>query len=365
MNPRAILPALFVFAVAACSDSTGPDRDDDSRPLQEEHASFDFPAEIGGREYILTYEGTHDIVEEVDPEVRHVVIVHHGAGQNPVSYFNRALGSYSQRPDRVRIERESMVISVAAIGEDHVLDDPDRYDAGHYPYWGSGWRGGEESLNVPAVSNFDLMDAMALHIADEFPGVESMVFQGHSAGGQVMSRYAVGSEAHDALEERGVRVRYVISNPSSFLYLDRRRPDLDADEGVVDYADEEPVVDDEPCPGFNDYHYGFEEDVPAYMTRRDTEEMISDFRDREVFVFQGAEDNDPEASLLDRGCSAMTQGEHRLERGERYFDYLGEVYGSEVYETTSLVVVPDVGHSSTQMFASREGQEILFLDFLD
>lgn len=356
---------LLVLQAPACSDDgVAPDTDDPPRSFDEQHASFDFPVTIEGMEYILTYEGTHDVIEESDPDVRHVVFGHHGASRNSISYFNNVVGAYSSRPDRIAIERQTMVIAPAKIGQAHVDDYPERYADGHYPYWRAGWREGRRSENQPAISNFTLLDAMALHIVDQFPNVESIVFSGHSAGGQVMSRYAVGSQAHDELKERGIDVRYVISNPSSFLYLDRQRPDLDADEGVIDYSDEAPMVDGEPCESFNDYRYGLERNVARYMRHRPAQELVEDFRDREVFIFQGAEDNDPFASALDTRCQAMTQGRHRLERGLRYFDYLGEVYGSEVYESTFLEVVPGVGHSSSRMFSSSAGQEILFLDFL-
>lgn len=373
MKPKAILPVLFAFAATACAEpepETEPDLDEDSatEDFDEEHASYDFVAEIDGQEYILTYEGTHDIQAESDPDVTHAVFIQHGAAQNPVTYFDNAYAALeeaaSDRPD-LDLEDHTMVLATAKIGQSHVEDHPERYEDGHYPYWPGGWRGGSDSRNDPSVSNFDLLDAMALHIADEFPAVESIVFAGHSAGGQVMSRYSVGSPIHDDLQDRGLDVRYVVSNPSSFLYLDRQRPDLDAEEGVIDYANEDPVVDGEACEAFNSYAYGLEGDVVEYMARRPAEELVADFRDREVFIFQGEEDNDPEGGALDTRCQAMTQGAHRLERGERYYEHLGAVYGPDVYESTFLETVPGVGHSHSRMFASEAGKDILFLDFFE
>jgi pimeloyl-ACP methyl ester carboxylesterase len=369
MNPRAILPVLLLGLLAGCQ---GPDTETDSQvPAEEqeferEHAAYDFPAMIDGQEFIQTYAGTHDIMADGDPEVRQVVFVQHGAAQNPVRYFQDAVTALeeadSERPE-LGLDRHVVILSIAAIGESHVEDNPDRYADGHYAYWPSGWRGGEASLNDPSISNFDLLDAMATYVADHFPALESIVFVGHSAGGQVMSRYAVGTPLTEGLEDRGIRVRYIISNPSTFLYFDRQRPDFEAGEGMLDFADQDPLVDDEACPAFNEYHTGFEGERPEYMTRRSVDEMLETFRHREVYLLQGADDNDPEGAALARGCDAMLQGAHRLERGERFYEYLGTFFGEEVYDNMRLVVVPGVGHNHAGMFASESGKQILFFDF--
>ncbi len=361
MKLRVIIPVLALLLLAGAQDLRSQD-------FEREHASYDFPAEVDGQEFIFTYEGTHDILEDLTPEITHVVFVQHGAAQNPVTYFDNAVAGLdaaaADRPE-LDLHRHVIVLSLAAIGQSHVEDNPDRYANGHYPYWPGGWRGGENSLNEPSVSNFDLMDAMALHVAEHAPNLESIVFVGHSAGGQVMSRYAVGTPITEDLEARGLSVRYIISNPSTFLYFDRRRPDFETGTGMVDFSGEPPVVDGEECPGFNEYHTGFEGDVPEYMARRPVQEMLDTFRDREVYVFQAAEDNDPEGGALARGCGAMLQGAHRLERGQRYFEYLGSFYGEEVYGNMELVIVPGVGHDHAGMFASEGGKQILFFDFFD
>lgn len=373
MNRSAILAALAPLVLGACAELNNDNNNNEREPgandrtahLEEDHAPLDFVAQVDGAEHTLTYEGTHDVMEDRDPDVTRVVFVHHGAAQNPVTYFDDAVSALrkaSEQEPESELRRRTMVISPAKIGQGHVEDHPDRYADRHYPYWPGGWREGEESLNEPTVSNFDLLDAMALHVAQRFPSLESMVFAGHSAGGQVMSRYAVGTTAYDQLVDQGVDVRFVISNPSSFLYLDRRRPDLDDPGAFIQHTDALPTVEGEPCSDFNEYRYGFEGDVAEYMTRREAEALVEDFRDREVFILQGADDNDPEGAALDRSCPAMTQGRHRLERGERYYDYLGDHYGSEVYETTFLEVVPDVGHSHAGIFASEAGLDILFRD---
>lgn len=353
-----MLPIVLLLTVAC-------EAQESEQQYEEEHASHDFPAVVDGQEQILTYEGTHDVVPEEDPDVKLVVFVHHGGAQNPVTYFENAMAALEEadadRPE-LDLAGTTMVLAPAMIGEDHIADDPDRYADGHYAYWPGGWREGATSASDPPVSNFDLLDALVLHVADEFPGVQAIVHIGHSAGGQLLSRYSLGTTVYDSLREREIFSRYVIANPSSVVYFDSRRPDLDADEGFVDYSDRTPVVDGEECPEFDHYKYGFGAEVDEYMTRRPLSQMTADFRDREVHLLQGLEDNDPEHGSLDDSCPGMVQGRHRLERGRRYYEYLGEFFGPEVYETTTIQLVPGVGHSNGRMWASEPGKDLIFID---
>ncbi len=353
---RLTITSLFsiLFLLVSCAPAVEYDH---------EHAAYDFPVEINGHVQFFTYDATHDLLADHDPNIEHVVFVHHGAAQNPTTYFDnmkaaRDMAAVDQ--PELEIDFNTMVISPAMIGRRHVEDNPGRYENGHYPYWGSGWRAGADSQTEPPVSNFDLLDAMVLYVADNFPNVKSIVHAGHSAGGQVVSRYSVGTTAYDELLERGIYARYIISNPSSFLYLDTRRPDFETGEGFIDYSDEVPVVNGEECERFNNYGYGFDGDVVEYMTRRPVEVMVEEFKERDVFMLQGLEDNDPEGSALDRSCPAMMQGSHRLERGLWYYEYMGELYGPEGFGNKFIETVPDVGHDNALMFGSEEGKRIIF-----
>lgn len=331
---------------------------------QEEHGRFDFPLLIDSREHVLTYEGTHDVLQDVDPDVRLVVFVHHGGSQNPTTYFERMLAALEAADDDRRelgLKATTMVLAPGMIGEQHLLDNPDRYAGRHYPFWDGGWREGANSLNEPHVSNYDLLDGMVRHVAEFYPGVKAIVHVGHSAGGQLLSRYSVGTPVYDELRRRGIYVRYIVANPSSVLYFDRQRPDLIAGEGFVDYRNRVPFLAGGECPEFNQYKYGFENLVP-YMTRRPVAAMLAAFRQRDVFMFQGLEDNDPLGDGVDRDCPALLQGRYRLERGQRYYEYLGHFFGPEIYETKSIEFAPGVGHHSGEMFLSEAGRRIIFFD---
>jgi hypothetical protein len=142
---------------------------------QQEHGRYDFPVAVNGQEYVLTYEGTHDVMKQPDPGVKLVVFVHHGGSQNPVTYFKNlknALDSAAADAPGRDLVRTTMIIAPGMIGNQHIADNPKRYAGKHFPYWDDGWREGLPSLNKPEISNFDLLDAMVLHVADRFRGVK-------------------------------------------------------------------------------------------------------------------------------------------------------------------------------------------------
>jgi beta-aspartyl-peptidase (threonine type) len=331
---------------------------------QQEHARYDFPFVVEGQEHVLTYEGTHDVMKQTDPAIKLVVFVHHGGSQNPVTYFNSMKAALqaaaADHPDWDLL-RTTMIISPGMIGDQHIADNPKRYQGNRYAYWPGGWREGVPSVNKPQVSNFDLLDGLVLHVANRFPNVKAIIHAGHSAGGQLVSRYSFGSPVYDVLRGRGIFVRYIISNPSSVLYFDRQRPDLITGKGFIDYRSRIPVLATGECREFNTYKYGLDEMVP-YMTRRPVAAMLASFRQREIYLLQGEADTDPMADGLDRDCPGMLQGRFRLERGQRYYEYLGHFFGPEIYQTKFLALTPGVGHSAAEMFKSKAGKPIIFID---
>lgn len=352
---KILMTVAVLISIVSCDRRLPP-------PL--EHASLDFATMVEGQQVILTYEGTHDVIADEDPNIRLLVLVHHDGRVNPVgsfSYMMAALDSAAaDRPD-LRLSETTMVLSPGMMTEWNMVENPARYADGHYAWWGPWWRGGANSVVVPTVSNFELIDALILQVADRFPTLRAVVQVGHSAGGQLVSRYAVGSTVHDQLRDRGVYMRSIISNPSSFLYLDEQRPDLAAEGGFIDYSGGVPSVADQSCPTFNNYLHGMDRLVP-YMARRPRAEMLEGFRRRDVWILNGMEDNDPSRLDLDTSCPAALQGAHRLERGQRYYDYLGHFFGPEVYETKFIELVPGVGHDGRGMYTSDQGKAVIFID---
>ena len=322
----------------------------------EKPVSKDFVFPYNGHEFIFTYEGTHD-VHKSNASLKRCVFSYHGGSRTPDAYFERmvtALKQTADERDNPALERETMVIAPHMLSKECYEKNRDRYNTGHYPYWDGRWRGGIDSENSPKISNFACMDKMILEIHQNYPNIKIFVFAGHSAGGQILSRYSLSNTVHDSLAADGCHVRYVIANPSSFVYLDDYRPDLDKESGFI-------RVTQDPCDSvaFNDWKYGINNIFP-YPASTSVTTMVEKFRNREIVVLLGTKDNDPKHKGLDKKCPGMLQGRTRLERGLRYYEYLGFFYGKDVYSTKFLALVPGIGHHGGEMFQSDVGKYWIF-----
>jgi pimeloyl-ACP methyl ester carboxylesterase len=209
---------------------------------------------------------------------------------------------------------------------------------------GNEWMAGGESTAPFRMSSYEALDEIIARLSDrqQFSDVKQIVIAGHSGGAQVVQRYAMLGHDLSALEAAGVKVRYVIANPSSYAYFDERRPVAFNHAG---------------CPQFNRWKYGLT-DLPAYAEGQTPAQLQEKYLKRDIVYLLGQQDNDPNHPALDKSCEAKAQGPNRLARGRFYFDYLKRLQPQGLNQ--QLIEVPGVGHNGDGMFTSPEGQKALF-----
>ena len=80
------------------------------------------------------------------------------------------------------------------------------------------WKYGYEAKNETGLSSFEVMDRIIKKISNQkiLPNLKRIILIGHSAGGQFVQRYAVGTQV---TQETSIPTYFVVSNPSSYLYL--------------------------------------------------------------------------------------------------------------------------------------------------
>lgn len=171
-------------------------------------------------------------------------------------------------------------------------------------YWDvEGWKGGEPAIGPEPVSSFSAMDS------------------------------------------DGIQGRFVIANPSAYLYFDKSRP--------VNVPSQENV---------NRWRYGFDES-PPYVDRS-AGESLQCYLERDVAIVLGAEDRDPGALLLGVSAPEMAQGANRLERGLNYARHVQTVARQAglagKHEQHRVVRLTGVGHDAGQVLAAPQTREILF-----
>lgn len=276
---------------------------------------------IGGRKFAY-FASTS--LEKPRPWLTEAVIVVHGALRNADVYYRS-------------IERAwyRLVIAPQFLTEDDVRGNADR--AG-YLCWGTeDWKSG-----LGDVSSFTVMDEL-LRALRPFRGLRRVTIVGNSAGGQFVNRYAAVGRGP---VELGADVRFVVANPSTYLYFDRNRH-----KGTSFVPHEDIEVDQ--------WRYGFGGGVPEYVdsSGRSAADHFERYIARDVVYLLGEEDADPGAALLEVHPAAEAQGRTRRERGEIYHRYLRHKAQRDVHK---LVHVPGVGHDAAAMFGSPQGREHLY-----
>jgi hypothetical protein len=288
------------------------------------------------------------------PESEAAVIVIHGLNRDADVYYAAMLAAVRAAEAAGAGVKTSTTLVIAP----QFLTDRDaaRHRLGHdVAYWtAGGWKGGGPAL-APAAhpSSFAALDALLARLADRqrFPALRRIVIAGHSAGAQIVHRYAVVGVGDAEAARAGIEIRYVVANPSSYLYVTADRP-TDDGRGVAPY-------DPARCLRFDDYRYGLR-NPPEYVTQRPVEAMLRAYAARHVVYLLGTADIDPHHRVLDRSCAALAQGPHRLARGEAYHRYILGVLGPDAARNHRKMLVDGVGHDSAAMFRSATGRAALF-----
>ena len=276
------------------------------------------------------------------PQIQRVVIVFHGRLRNAQTY----LRSVERAANLSRQRSKTLLIAPQFLDEKDIT-------AHHLPdtvlrWHGNDWMAGDKSEGAKPVSSFVVIDHILKRLSDSklFPNLKEIVIAGHSGGAQVVQRYAmIGGKEDALLKKEGIKLRYVIANPSSYAYFDAQRPH---------------PVDAASCPTFDTWKYGLNK-LPAYAEKDTPAEIEAAYVKRDITYLLGEKDIDPNHPALDKDCGAEAQGPFRLARGKNYFEYLSKRHPEGLNQR--LVEVPNVGHNGDEIFTSSEGQAALFKPF--
>jgi pimeloyl-ACP methyl ester carboxylesterase len=291
--------------------------------------------------------------------VTRALIMVHGAGRNADHYFATATaaGFLAGALDNTVIIAPRLIASPDKPAANEVV----------WPNGNNSWRSGGMSPSNPTLSSFDFIDEIVRKLADKktFPNLTKIVVAGHSAGGQVATRYAMANKVHDT---RGVTITYVVANPSSYAWpaAVRPLPTGDADPAA---ADKEALGDDgekvhtnftfgpfdaTKLPNYNHWPAGLE-NLAGYTGQMTADQLKKQLVERPTTYLLGQVDVLPLGGF-DSSPTAMAQGPTRRARGEAFYKYVKDTLAARA----NAIIVPECGHNDRCIFTTDMVLPVIF-----
>ncbi|HEX4014843.1 MAG TPA: hypothetical protein VHX17_13280 [Candidatus Cybelea sp.] len=301
----------------------------------------DNSGKLANREFLVTtragsgyarYFGTSSL--DGDPNVTRALIVVHGVLRDADYYFDTGVIA----ANAAKALDQTIVIAPQFVERSEIAG---QHVSAKTLYWTGKWPGGSEAVAPAPISSYSVFDAMIARLSDRarFPKMREIVIAGHSAGGQIVDRYAIVGNAPQLDQSGRVRVHLVVSNPSSYFYFTDWRPFPPKD-----------------CPDYNQWRYGIG-GAPPYVTGT-TAQLEARFVTRDVTYLMGTADTNPNEDDLDKSCGGEAQGPYRFARAKYFIAYLSRRHPGGTVQTYAFV--RGVPHDNRRMFDSTCGLAVIF-----
>lgn len=212
---------------------------------------------VSGTAHFMPLYSSVDLNKQV--QVSSLLIFVHGIGGNANTFFCDALKAVPSSVGVVApyFGNEAVRLKTWAGAAAAADGDPTSL------YWdGSKWNSGGGAANAGSVASFAALDAIVAQVAAKNPGLKQIVVAGFSAGAQMVQRYAWATSHGPSFTPP---VKFVVSDPSTYLYFDDRRPDPSCtplkDTGANLRCSKFARPDSatvSSCPNFNTYRLGLD-----------------------------------------------------------------------------------------------------------
>ena len=300
-------------------------------------------------------------LDAADPRITRALIMVHGAGRNADHYFETAMAAAFL----AGALDNTIVISPRYVTRaDSATTHPSEV------VWASSannWRSGGFSSTNQGLTSFDFLDRLVRLLADKktFPSLAKVVVAGHSAGGQVVTRYAMANRIDPVA---GIMMTYVVANPSTYAWPVAERP-LPVGNADPVGADKEALgengekvngdfqygpFDVTKAPSFNRWPAGLDS-LAGYTAGMSPDLLRKNLVSRTTTYLLGQVDVLPLGGF-DRSPNAMAQGPTRRARGEAFFKYVTETLGAK----HTAMIVSECGHNARCMFTTDVVLPVIF-----
>lgn len=286
-------------------------------------------------------------------KIERAMIIIHGASRNANDYFSTGMAAafLNQGLDNTLVISPRYAGNNGRTCKDTLAANEIAWDCGD-------WKNGFEALNHKGVFSYDFLDELVKKIADPnlFPNLKGIVVSGHSAGGQIVHRYAAVNKIHDTVK---VPIRYVVSNPSSYVYLDADRLPREFHCDTKGKCEEEfrPYADRRNCTTYNDWMHGLD-NLKGYAAAFTPDQIRHQLLTRPVTYLMGELDTLPIAGF-DSSCISMAQGPTRYDRAKAYFAHITKLKAKD----HEFVTVPLCGHNNRCIWTADQALPVVFPKF--
>jgi pimeloyl-ACP methyl ester carboxylesterase len=368
--------------------------------------------DVPGRQFKMPIYSTHDLNAVGHWRIKHALIIQHGNLRNANEYFCGAVNSLFDAG--LGPEKMASILVVAPLfpimGD--LCWDPspnnvttparpiaDAVNCG-YPVWSNeGWKDGHLAVSSPSgepMYSYDVFNALIDYLGDPavLPNLRNITLFGFSAGAQTVLRYA-GLTNYKIKNPHVTKVRYVVSDPSTFLYFTNERPfKTVSPTGVQEVSFQVPdaswitrwpwipgwAVDCSStycCAEYNEWRFGLDNLSGYYaqyigLSPWAKQNYIANFATLDITYLVGGDDNancklNPTLGCNDNElatyCPAMLQGDTRLDRVLSWKLYLKYLYGRDVHR---IVFAEGIDHDAPLMIRSDTGRcTIMNICYLD
>ncbi len=314
---------------------------------------FPFSGSQDSQEQLLPI-ASNRALEEDQSDISRAIIVVHDIQRNSVESIATlmTLNGTGGEPTLLIAPTFSLDIDIARFEKNL----PDRGERVARWTMESPWQfGGESSLGARqrGISSFTAMDILLLFLSDHqrFPSLRQVVIVGHGMVADFVQRYAALGQAPDVLMKERVPVRFVVANPSSYMYLTHVRPS-DTGRRFV-------PPDKKACASVDDYPYGLQ-NLPSYAKRTGANAVKMRYPERNVVYLVG--DKMQGDHFLAQGCEAAAQGKTRTDRSQSFGAYIEQSFGEDAERTQHFVGVRGAGYDPVMLYGSSCGMAALFGD---
>jgi pimeloyl-ACP methyl ester carboxylesterase len=273
-----------------------------------------------------------------DPTITRAVIVIHGSGRKVAEYYDAIVDSLPTSANFSRDWRHTTIVLAP-----HFQEKSDA-KKGEYS-WKGDWSAGG---NSGGLSSYKVVDELVARLRNgTFPNLKWIVITGHSAGGQFVQRYAAFTDIDQLPVTNAALVKFVPSNPSSYVYLNDYRFSETEQDWVIPRGKKNKAYDE--------YKYGLD-DLEDYAKTRGPDWARTHLPQRWVELLAGTSDIETDGSF-DDSKEAMWQGDTRYERAQRFDAFMDRFFNPNRFSVTP---VPKVGHDHREIYLSAQAQAALY-----